>query len=477
MRIRSLSITLAALCLPTLIARADEYSEFRIPEHRWKAVAANVMAGGSADEANNAMVQSHRGHLAGVLAADGRWGYDSDDLQHWFTLDARVDGERLHGTDAVRDTALLSRSGSARSTRESIAGSATWRMYPWRLPVGFQIDASVFIDVLQAWSSDHEHHAFPGSSGGSSSSEQTHFYHEGVSTSGTMGVGKVRDASGVYATELLEQRLRSTGALVRPLSPETRRKLAALYYVRDQFGYAHERPGKDYFRELEQILRDDGALAPVGLGGYDVLRLLEEPFPATGFIRQTGWFIGPTAMIAAARDREHTSEQRSAFEDIGDSLLFSNALASTHVYHARFDAIAVGAQLEYHRPIGPRWQADARSTSIYVDARHALSTASSAVLTWLVADRWYAGAAIAHQVSNVGTPGHETHPMWFTRTSAHLGFFVEDRWSIGGNVSQNQTRYPNRFDRNLDWSLGITRLLSGSLDVPGVIPPQRLSPP
>src|SRR5262249_49937216 len=121
--------------------------------------------------------------------------------------------------------------------------------------------------------------------------------------------GRVRDATPVYQVEVLEERLRETGTLHQPLSRHAREQLAALYTVEGDVAFAHQRPTKYFWRELERILREDGVLDPGGLDAYAVQRLLE-PITITGAIvaRTAGYTVGP--VFHAVTTQFHSAEEQ-----------------------------------------------------------------------------------------------------------------------------------------------------------------------
>ncbi len=84
---------------------------------------------------------------------------------------------------------------------------------------------------------------------------------QNLSGSISVGVGRVRDATSVYQTQVLEQRLLRTGALKRRLSRDAIRQLAKLFSMQGDFGLVHDYPGKHFWREVERILRENGSLA------------------------------------------------------------------------------------------------------------------------------------------------------------------------------------------------------------------------
>src|SRR5262249_36178008 len=132
-----------------------------------------------------------------------------------------------------------------------------------------------------------------------SQSNEVHDRRRSAFGSASVGFGRVRDASVVFAVEVLEERLTATGALARPPSPEARQRLAELFFQRDEFSSPHTRPERFFWNEVERILRDDGALTGDAIGAESILLALEAVRPlvpnsqSSDFVRFRGFFVGP----------------------------------------------------------------------------------------------------------------------------------------------------------------------------------------
>ena len=62
-------------------ARADEYSEFRIPPHHWSSWTVFGLSSGSFSFVGQSAASQKQGDFGGRLGTSGTWGFDSDALQ------------------------------------------------------------------------------------------------------------------------------------------------------------------------------------------------------------------------------------------------------------------------------------------------------------------------------------------------------------------------------------------------------------
>src|SRR6266487_1204989 len=106
--------------------------------------------------------------------------------------------------------------------RENWTLSATERRYPWVTPIRFEAALGLSGDDSQSWfrRGDEYRATVPAGSSFSTSSNhhQSWSYFNTCSVSASVGWGRVRNATGIYDALVLEQRLRESGALARPLS-------------------------------------------------------------------------------------------------------------------------------------------------------------------------------------------------------------------------------------------------------------------
>jgi len=269
---------------------------------------------------------------------------------------------------------------------------------------------------------------------------------------------------------VLEQRLRESGALTRPLSRAGRQRLAEVLYLRDALDTERERPGRLLWREIERVLAEDGALRESGLDPYSVLRAAEPHLGASGGLtsdgvpisprlRQTGAFVG-----LLVRD-DHTNSLRRDDGGMSDESILNGIVVGTSSssFSSRssqeLDQVDGGASGEIHIPISPPWQLDASSVllmGLRKEDNHLLFD-SRVALAWLAADRWTATAFTTYSWNDED------------RTDAGTG---GDTWSWNAGLVPT-----HQFDRRLGASLGLTYRFSGWIATPGFFPAAMAPPP
>ena len=353
---------------------------------------------------------------------------------------------------------------------ETIVLQASTRLYPWRFPLGADVSGLAEAGFAQS-TNDVEDRVY--ASARSLSHNEYDSNRQSVSAALTLGVGRVRDATGVYRAWLLEHRLRQSGTLTRDLSRDASGKLAALFYVENRFGIPHDRPARFFWREVERILREDGALASGALDAYSVYHVIEPAFDKRFVTRSAGFFVGP---LVSVTDRNEF-QRRSIHNDyiLFDSDTVVNRFSSSwSARQANHDArVAVGARAEYHLPIDLRWQLDAGSSLQYEDEADRLAIGTTVRLFYLIADRWYAETGGAHQWYRLGSAGHSREE-WSVRYGANLSYFLEDAWRVGIAWEGANQHQSDRDQSTQQFSLGISYHITGALDVPGVVDPVRL---
>jgi len=476
-----------ALCLFLALparAAADPFAEFRIPDHIWRSGSANLGLSGDRhhQDAGGAFVRSSSLRSA----ADGslRAGWDSDPLQYGFALAASGRLETDHSRSGSESRYLQRGELVGQQSVEGWRLVGDLRAYPWEVPVGLGISTAAQGNYSQSRSRTDSRLSLDAFRAESRSSRISHVYQTVASADLSVGLGRVRDVSVVYDVHLLEERLAGTGALTRSLSAEARARLAALYYVSPFFAAAHERPDRFVWREIERVLREDGALAEGGLDAYSVLRAREPAAPGGRSSRQRGWFVGPVGRVqtqhAVVRD-EQEYDDRIFFLD---TLMRDYPGVAGHRAVASYDQFLLGGQAEYHLPLGWRWQADAdcRVTRPVRQGEKGLDASSAASLSWFVADRWSATVFASQYRSYFSPRGRDgvlTNDAWDTAVGTGVAYYLEDHTSLSLSVSESQTRvdngsYPPRaFTRDGSVDLRISYRFLGRLDAPGLMEPVR----
>ena len=477
-----------ALALPVSSAPAaeDPFAGFRIPDHSWQAGSAGLLFSGGRhhQSAGGAFVRSSS--LDSDLRGGFRAGWDSDALQYGFGLSTDGRLATSHSLSGNEQSPFSEhREDVGRDAREDWTINGSLRAYPWKAPIGLGVSASASGSYAQSWfrndrdlrQSDPlairaEYHE----------TGDEHDYQTGATAGLSAGYGRVRDASVVYDVHLLEERLTGTGAITRPLSAAARAKLAALYYVSPYYSAAHERPDRFVWREIERVLREDGALGERGLDPYSVLRARESTGPSRRPTRLRGWFVGLVGQLGTGNtiSRQRTGSAYRVY--LSDTLAFEQVSDVRRRLSYSSDDVGLGGQGEYHLPIGWRWQLDATSrvTRPARTGEYGLTVTNDASLSWFVADRWAVSASLAQDRGYFrprGPWGPSAWDSWAAGAGATIAYFVEDHTmlSLSLDETQRMDQYasgnPRAFDRDGRVSFGISYRFLGSLEAPGLVEP------
>ena len=482
-----------ALCLSfalPALASTDPFAEFRIPAHSWRSgsAAAGLSAGRSHQDANG--ISNRLSSLSSSIGGRLAGGWDSDALQYDYGVG--LEG-RLQSTHSSSGSEALSfraeRDGLERNAMESWQLHGSLRSYPLPAPVGLGISAFATGDYGQDWTRFDNLSSQDFSTMNQSESRQNaanHAYRNVVRAQLFAGFGRVRDASVVYDVHVLEARLLETGALTRPLSAPARAKLAALYYVAPFYEQAHERPGRYVWRDLERILREDGALSGDGLDAYSVLRAGEPTGPGRRPTRQRGYFVG----LVGGANTAHVimrDERQSAYRAYSDGVLvYSDVEGDSRRSTYSYDQVLLGGEAEYHLPVGWCWQFDAwsRLSCPIREGERGLDLSSGATASWYVSDRWAASAGLSQlriYFAPDGSGGQLVEDRWVTYVSAGIAYFLEDRTSLSLSIVEQQQASSSSYDQRVfrrdgQVLLGLNYRFLGQLDAPGLITPVRLMP-
>lgn len=476
-----------ALLIVTGVASADDpYADFRIPEHRTFAwlvtgsVNASSRYGGSIGGVNR------DGTLSSRLSAPLQWHAESEARQWDVRLDPQASWSSGRSRLEFSPGTFAQREIKRRANDQSMSVSLSRSDYPGsgRVFVSSAVFSTVFfsqrVDGIDDQFSSPPFRSLNGFRFESGT------YQQSGSASIGVGLGRVRNATGVYGAQLLEARLRATGRLRRALSDETRRRLAELYYIAGDFKVAHERSGKYFWREAERILREDGALDGGSLDAYSLLRVLE---PVTGTLfwsRQSGALVGASLVVREQRGHDDLLSRTTA-AIYQDGVLQNSFESSTSVRRPLDqDIVSVGISAAYHRPIGLRWQADWNTFASYGGGRsRSFTLIHSAQASWLVADRWYATGFFRHRAESARVDGVRYPPSWGSLATATVGYWVEDSWSLDLALSQQQAASQvdpkfggvSSYVRDARLDIGLTYRPAGRLSAPGLGIEQRLTTP
>jgi hypothetical protein len=503
-----------ALCcaaLPVPCAAADsDFSDFRIPKNRALLWNFGLTSSANDNDQSSPSSQVSSGNLNGLASTRFSWFSDSDPAFTSLDVNVQAQGSRDHTdehTQLYSAVSILGTSETAdRAVNERWGLSAGHRRYPWAMPLGIEVSLSLGGNYSQQWRSEHSSDRYVTPTGTveylGSNNRETWTYLNGASVSAATGWGRVRNATGIYDAMVLEQRLRQTGALMRPLSREGRRRLAEVLYLRGALDTVRERPGRVLWREIERVLAEEGALPEGALDPYSVLRAAEPHLGASGGLTSDGIPFSPVPRQAGAfvgfvvEDRHSKSVARDdrgySYDTITDGMS-SGATSSTSSTRRddSFDRVDGGASGEIHVPISPPWQLDA-SGAVLLGLREEdnyLVSNAQLSLAWLAADRWTAISKAGFSWNDEDrTQGATGGDRWSWNAGLTVNWYVEDHTAIVLSVNGRHQRsrdphgsgssgifYPDV--RALDATLGLTYRFSGWFATPGFFPMATALPP
>lgn len=481
-------------------AAADEFDDFRIPEHSLHDWRLELQVNGARTKRNDPYELDE--DVRGRGTTFFRWLSDSDPA---FTsaivaLTGEGIGEWSHN-HSLPPFPEASVDREARYVAETWRVSAFTRRYPWDAPLGFSVGASLEGFYQQSWSHTRSEmtQILGGVRFGNRQRTDGHAWsplHSSV-VNLAVGWGRVRDASGVYEARLLEQRLLETNALARPLSDGTRRRLAALLTVRRDYENQHDRAAKLLWRRVAEILEEDGALSDTGLDPYSTLRagepharagLENDDLPRTPFLRNVGFFVGPTLHDSHLKQVANADNSSSFESTQDDSVVASGSSQSSQRDEVVFDNTYAGLVAEAHRPLGLSWQADVFGRVLFPlreSYSQGMTTLAAGNLSWMVSDRWEVAGSASYQRGQAGNQDSPQPDSWSWRYGIQATWYVEDRLALTFNVDEIQWKidYPGSdplqsdpYQRSAQLSLGLSYRILGGFEAPGLIPRETFAP-
>ena len=356
-------LSVASLCLAASAAlAADPYAEYRIPEHRWLAWTASANAGGLHRSSSGYFGTSYTdGQLNASASSSLTGGFDSDATSHAYFLTLEFAADRARSTDHEEFPSILDQDETRRTASQFAEAFLAWSRYPHAVPIGLSLGTAGSFGLGQTWDSNQAHEVTPPSATRSQSSGSQGSYVANASLTASLSLGRVRDATPVYQAQVLEQRLREAGTITRELSPAARERLASLYTIEHDLSFAHQRPTKYFWRELERLLREDGVLGEGGLDAYSVQKLLE-PLTIVGsgaVARARGLAIGPQVALQKYWTHRslHASGSSSYYQS--DTLVDVIQYSADHSTDSQNDRILSGMFADFH-PAGGDALADRR---------------------------------------------------------------------------------------------------------------------
>ncbi len=487
---RAFALASALSLLPALARADDPYADFRVPDHRtftWIVQSSGGINSSQENASSRSRERSLNGHLlsrmawgsetearlrALAVATDARWISTRDQFDAHFPFN-ETDHEVQH----------------RRNDAQSLTVSGGQRSYLGRSSFAVDAQASAALELAQRGSSQDRRdlNITPSSNVFEFTSNEDfedRRYQQSGSASLGLGFGRVRDVTGVFSAQLIEQRLRATGRLTRALSPEAALRLAQLHYVANDITAAHDRPGRYFWREVERVLREDGALNEGTLDAYSLERVLEPALGVVQITRRVGIFVRP--FYFGSESSGHLDEDFSrSTRQLDDGVpVFSDSEKFSRRIRVREKDSGVGLGVEVHRPAGMRWQSDLSVAASYGGgAGRALVVGTFAGIQYLLADRWYASATLDETERSRHAGDGRTPPSWLLEGRASLSYLVEDSWSLDLLFSHEQEQerngvfyFPRYFQRTSPTGplAASTRRGSGS---PSTSPRRRSEPP
>lgn len=483
--LRALLLSLACLAASAPASRADEFTDFRIPEHTWSSGTGGLWLSGANTNSND-LSQSRSGSIDGVLQVDVSRGHDADRRQTGWSVTSYLFDSARHerGSSLHVGTASDDWDTRAQFSAQRLSAGAWGRFYPGSSSFGLALSASLEGRWEQAWARQRDEATFvaaPGERGVTTYTSDRDDDRYALDADVAWGHGIVRDATPVEEARVVEAHLRETGVLAGPLSASAREKLAALYAVAPRISDVHDRPERYFWREIERVLVEDGAVGPEGVEAYDLVRAMERPrFHPT---RLRGHFA---AIVVGLRHRNQVSNRTYGYvyEDFQDGVLAFRMVDGGPSRDATSsDAVVAGVSAEWHRPAGERWQLDAAGsvTAPVRPGEKGLAANAALGASWHVADRWQVRASVQHLRDYVERASRDDSPPrdeWQFLSSAALDYYLEDHTMLTASVSDQQhqdrtslsgaTPLDTGFSGRLSFALGVTYRFLGRVSAPGL---------
>lgn len=481
MRTRCTFVVLAVLLFGAQ-AHASEFSEFTIPTHTWSTWGARIAGHATSSDRNSlasSASNSWEQYLAGLLTTNGSWSLDSEAWQARVALGVTADFARSGVQNVVEYPRSRSeRAIDAQGADERLSFSFLGRAYPWAPPWGASLEILSSALWRNLWMDESNYYLDRDTRITNTNRGNTHNHLRSGEHRAVAGLvyGRVRDATGVYEAWLLERRLLETGALSRELSPGTRERIAALYYMRSAYAAPHDRPERFFWQEVEKVLREDGALAREALDAYSAHYLLE--YYSGVPIRRTGFVIGPQVV---ATHRYASSDLTMSVEQAtyqGDTLVAQIDHRYESSRNGPSDFVSVGAAVEYHLPLGMRTQIDLSSSIAFPtkEPYDGFEASSQGTVQYVVADRFRASLGLQH-LRRVYEDSMTESSSWRVLAQANLSYYLEDRLAVTLTLQDHQEEQHagqiSGYYRSLGAVLSLSYTLLGRLDAGDLIAPVR----
>ena len=455
----------------------DPYADFRIPESqgfRWLvngdfSRSSGYHSLGSQSDRSSAYAPNVGTNLA--------WFHDTEARSWNLSLQSDLQWWRRHRRFVLRSFGLSTANSNDRFDAQDLSVAWSQSVYPGSGRYFVSTSAVARADFSQSIGTTDQRTVINIQENRSSRMSSLHRYGERSSWTLGVGAGRVRAVNGVYDTWDIERRLQANGRLQKPLSPAARVRLAQLSYAGGGLAYAHERSSKYYWREVERIMREDGALIGESLDAYALERLFERVLPGMRITRMRG----ASVMLSASLDADHGHDD---FEDVStflgflaDTLVSSFSDRQSQRFRTDRDEVLGGIDVNFQRPVGHRWQFGIRSAARYGAGRkRTIRFNTQAEAGWSIADRWSATSTLQHLSTSSRLEGVEYPPRWSFAWYNTLNYQLEDAWSLSllYRVRQDQHRFQSptsigsEYVRNGFVGLGFTYRPAGRFAMPGL---------
>lgn len=421
-----------ALCLTHSVARADDYSGYRIPEFRRQSLDLSTAGSWTSSRGASLGFQSERSGFSGRALGNYVLDVQSDRLSDRLRVSASGQASRSR-TKQDQDNGVSREHLELRAPEEQ-ANASLDAQRSWFSPGGGPgLTASAGVSFLSTASRrDIDTQGLAPGIRSEVQSRLRESSREFTMVAGlSPGWGRVRDVSAVVSAKAIEDRLRRAGRLSRELTPEERQRLAQVLSLGEFAFSIHDRPTRYLWREVSRVLRESGALTGSGFDAEAVERSQE----GIGSFRVFAARSGTRFAVSFQGLRTETSETRTG--SLVHRVYQADSLFSQNESQldSRLDddrAYAVwGMFFDLSRPSGFFSQWDLRSSLQREDGPDRTLVMDHRLLYQrLCLDRWTVIGIASHQIASMVQDGQRTQPDWRLSASASLEYRVEDSWTM-----------------------------------------------
>jgi hypothetical protein len=440
-------LTLMLLVLP-IVASADAFDEFRIPDNRtllWNGTSA---AGGSWSGDHAFDGRRATDQVTSQLGTNLWTLLDSDARRTFLMASVGLEGIRYRQSQVIAGPGSQGIAETQRIAEGNAFATLDHRRYAHDRPWFVGVDAGFSGQFTRVRSSgfNHQDASILGPEVAAYQYISDRSGARSASASVSAGLGRVRNASGVYDARILESRLLARHVLARPLGAEARKALAALFYAQGDFGTAYDHPEIPVWDRVDAILRADGGLRDSALTAADMARLVvpyhgptnravpSDLLPQDFLVRQVGW-------SASAVLQGNTSH---GWDDVAARTWTVVAMTPIPFESSRStidntDALQAGVALEYHRPLSLELQFDATGF-VYanvVEHGNGFSEGTSVSLSRIVADRWLMQASLTQdRLLDQKSNGYTNQDQWDVSSVLSADYYLRDHLTISALIHQ-----------------------------------------